>query len=116
MGLLDLNEDIQDICLKTIVIDFIFDYYKYNKDAYVSGIGGGVYLRRDDTFELECNMSEDELPKAFIFLKSSDHNHWKIVIDENLLQSGKLLTNKDDLFSIIYMKFVLDYMSKENQS
>ena len=113
MGLLDLNEDIQDTCLKTFMIDFIFDYYKYNKDAYV----GGTYLRRGDTFELECNVSEDELPEALIFLKSSaDHSHWKIVIDKNLLQQGKLLTIKDDLLSIIYMKFVLDYMSKENQS
>lgn len=114
MGLLDLNEDIQDACLKTLVVDFIFDYYKFNKDAYVGGIGGGTYLRRGDTFELECNVSEDELPEALIFLKSSsDHSHWKIVIDKNLLQQGKLLTIKDDLLSIIYMKFVLDYMSKK---
>lgn len=110
MGLLDLNEDIQDTCLKTLMIDFIFDYYKYNKDAYV----GGVYLRRDDTFELECNVSEDELPDALIFLKStSDYSHWKIVIDKNLLQQGNLLTIKDDLFSIIHMKFVLDHMSRK---
>ena len=113
MGLLDLNEDIQDTCLKSLMIDFIFDYYKYNKDAYV----GGIYLRRDDTFELECNVSEDELPKAFIFLKStSDYNRWKIVIDKNMLQSGNLLAAIDDAFLVIYMKFVLDYMCKENQS
>lgn len=113
MGLLDLNEDIQDACLKTLMIDFIFDYYKYNGNAYVSGI----YLRRDDEFELECNVSEDELPKAFILLKStSDYNRWKIVIDKNMLQWGNLLTAKDDAFLVIYMKFVLDYMSKENQS
>ena len=113
MGLLDLNENIRETCLKTLMIDFIFDYYKYNKNAYVSGI----YLIRDDTFELECNVSEDELSEAFIFLRStSDYNHWKIVIDKNILQWGKLLTIKDDLLSIIHMKFVLDYMSKENQS
>ena len=111
MGLLDLNEDIQDACLKALMIDFIFDYYKYNRDAYVSGI----YLRRDDTFEMECNVSEDELPEAFIFLKStSDYNRWKIVIDKNMLQWGNLLTAKDDAFLVIYMKFVLDYMNKEN--
>lgn len=114
MGLLDLNEDIQDACLKTLMIDFIFDYYKYNKDAYVGGIGDGVYLRRDDTFELECNVSEDELPDAFIFLKSNSNcSRWVIVIDKNILQPGNLLTVKGDLFSIIHMKFVLDHMSKK---
>ena len=113
MGLLDLNENIQDACLKSLMIDFIFDYYKYNKDAYI----GGVYLRRDDKFEIECNVSEDELPEAFIFLKSTpDYNRWKIVIDKNVLQWGNFLTVRDDPFSIIYMKFILDYMKKENQS
>lgn len=113
MGLLDLSEDIQETCLKTLMIDFIFDYYKYNKGAYV----GGEYLRRDYTFELECNLSEDELPEALIYLEStSDYNHWKIVIDKNVLRWGNLLTAKDDAFLVIYMKFVLDYMSKENQS
>ena len=115
MGLLDLNEDIQDTCLKSLMINFIFDYYKYNGNAYASGI----YLRKGDTFELECNVSEDELSEALIFLKSSrDYTHWKIVIDKNMprLRNSYLLTIKDDPFSIIYMKFILDYMSKENQS
>lgn len=113
MSLLDLNEDIQDTCLKSLMINFIFDYYKYNGNAYVSGI----YLRRDDEFEMECNVSEDELPEAFILLKStSDYNRWKIVIDKYMLQSGNSLTTIDDVFLIIYMKFVLDYMNKENQS
>ena len=116
MGLLDLNENIQDTCLKSLMIDFIFDYYKYNKDAYISG--SGTYLRRDDIFEIECNVGDDKLPEALIFLKStSDCNRWKIVIDKNMLQHGNfLLTIKNDLLSIIHMKFVLDYMNKENQS
>lgn len=113
MGLLDLNEDIQDTCLKSLMVDFIFDYYKYNNNAYVSGI----YLRRDDEFELECDVSEDELPEAFILLRSTfDHNRWKIVISENMLQMGNLLTAKNDAFLVMHMKFVLDYMSKKNQS
>lgn len=117
MSLLDLNEDIQDTCLKSLMINFIFDYYKYNGNAYVRALNDGVYLRRDDTFELECNVDEDELPEALIFLKStSDHSHWKIVIDKKILQSGNLLNFKDDPLSIIHMKFVLDYMNKENQS
>lgn len=114
MGLLDFDENIiTDDYLKNIIVDFLFQYYG---PCYDNEIGvNGTFLRKDFKFTLRKKSTINNLLESFISIDTpiiGIWNEWEIVISDNIEKFGNTLHARNDVFSYIKMKFILEYMNR----